>query len=156
MSIAYIGLGSNLGNRETNLMDSIERLNKASKVRITKSSSFYETIPVGGPPQPNFLNGALKIETSLLPRILLIKLQSIENSLGRNRIVKWGPRTIDMDILLFEDSIIDDHNLKIPHPLMHTRKFVLDPLAEIAPDLKHPIFNKTIIELKNDLEINRF
>ena len=155
MLLAYIGLGSNLGKRKTNLESSIDRLDKTEKILVTKISSFFETKPVGGPPQPNFLNSALEIKTSLLPRILLIKLQRIENSLGRKRMVKWGPRTIDMDILLFENTIINDHNLIIPHPLMHTRKFVLDPLSKIAPDFKHPIFNKTIMELKNALEIKR-
>lgn len=149
MPIAYIGLGSNLGNRELMITTSIEKLDNTCSVNVKKRSSLYETKPVGGPRQPDYLNAALEIETSLKPTILLERLQEIENVLERKRKIKWGPRTIDMDILLYEDSVIDSVNLKIPHPLMHTRKFVLLPLSEIAPNLKHPIVNKTIIELRN-------
>lgn len=151
MSLAYIGLGSNLGNREMTLAASIERLINSSKVNVTKISDIYETKPVGGPPQPDFLNAVLEMNTSLQPEELLVRLQEIERYLGRKRKIKWEPRTIDMDILLYEDSVIDSADLKIPHPLMHTRRFVLLPMSQIAPDLRHPTFNKTIIELLDEL-----
>lgn len=151
MSLAYIGLGSNLGNREMTLAASIERLINSSKVNVTKISDLYETKPVGGPPQPDFLNAVLEMNTSLQPEELLVRLQEIERYLGRKRKIKWEPRTIDMDILLYEDSVIDSADLKIPHPLMHTRRFVLLPMSQIAPDLRHPTFNKTIIELLDEL-----
>lgn len=152
MPLSYIGLGSNIGNREMMLASSIEKLGNSCMVKVTKRSKFYETKPVGGPPQSDFLNAALEIDTLLQPEELLGRLQEIENDLGRKREIKWGPRTIDMDILLYEDYIINSANLKIPHPLMHIRRFVLDPLSEIAPNLKHPVFNKTIIELQNEFE----
>ncbi|MGR3219566.1 MAG: 2-amino-4-hydroxy-6-hydroxymethyldihydropteridine diphosphokinase, partial [Candidatus Anammoxibacter sp.] len=147
MTNDHIGLGSNLNNRETMLTASIERLDDSCDVNVIKISTYYETKPVGGPPsQPDFLNAAIEIDTSLQPAKLLARLQEIENALGREREIKWGPRTIDMDILLCGSSIVNDVNLQIPHPLMHLRRFVLAPLSEIAPRIKHPIFDKTIAE----------
>ncbi|MGR3317163.1 MAG: 2-amino-4-hydroxy-6-hydroxymethyldihydropteridine diphosphokinase [Candidatus Anammoxibacter sp.] len=152
MTKAYIGLGSNLENREVMLATAIGKLGNNGYINVTKKSTTYETKPVGGPSQPDFLNAALEIYTSLQPEELLARLQEIENDLGRERKIKWGPRTIDMDILLCGDSIMSNVNLQIPHPLMHTRRFVLVPLSEIAPHIKHPIFDKTIVELCDELE----
>ena len=152
MTKAYIGLGSNLNDREVMLTTATEKLDNSSNVNVIKRSTSHETKPVGGPSQPDFLNAALEIETSLQPEELLARLQEIENDLGRERKIKWGPRTIDMDILLCGNSIINNVDLQIPHPLMHMRRFVLVPLSEIAPHIKHPIFDKTITELCGELE----
>ncbi|MBM4046205.1 MAG: 2-amino-4-hydroxy-6-hydroxymethyldihydropteridine diphosphokinase [Planctomycetes bacterium] len=151
MAMAYIGLGSNLGNREGCLREAIQRLRQLPGTTVLRVSRFYETAPVGGPPQGEFLNAALAIETTLAPEPLLAELQRIEAALGRVRDVKWGPRTIDLDILLYDDLVLDTPTLKIPHPLMHERMFVLDPLAEIAPDLVHPILEKPVAELREEI-----
>ena len=151
MTISYIGLGSNLGNREMMLIRSMEYLNQVPNINITNRSSFYETKPVGGPPQGDFINAAIEVETQLSPINLLVKLQEIEVRLRRKRVIKDGPRTIDLDILLFDDIIINTSRLNIPHPLMHKRMFVLEPLTEIAPQLKHPVSEKSIIQLREIL-----
>lgn len=114
---------------------------------ILRVSTLIETKPVGGPPQGNFLNGVVEIETTLTPRDLLKRLQEIEESLGRVRAERWGPRTIDLDILLYGDQVIHEPDLVIPHPLMHERRFVLQPLAQLAPDLRHPVLGKTVAEM---------
>jgi 2-amino-4-hydroxy-6-hydroxymethyldihydropteridine diphosphokinase len=134
-SIAYIGLGSNLGDREKNIEKAINLLKKTEKTKVNKASSLYETEPQGYEKQNKFLNGALELETSLSPFELLKALQGIEKKLGRRRVIKWGPRTIDLDILLYDDLEIDEKDLKIPHPEMLKRTFVLVPLKEIAPHL---------------------
>ncbi len=144
---AFLGLGSNIGNREEYLHRAYTRICGLEGVQALQLSRFYETIPVGGPPQPMFLNAALTIRTVLSPHQLLKQLQRIETDMGRTRTVRWGPRTIDIDILLYGDVIISDGQLTIPHPLMHTRLFVLEPLAEIAPDAIHPIYQKTVLQL---------
>lgn len=134
MVISYIGLGSNLGNREKNISRAIELLQKRKGVEVKKVSSLCETKPAGGPPQGKFLNGVVAIETSLPPRELLKCLKEIEKAVGRKPSkVKWGPREIDLDILLYGDKKVDEPELKIPHPEMHRRGFVLKPLLEIAP-----------------------
>jgi 2-amino-4-hydroxy-6-hydroxymethyldihydropteridine diphosphokinase len=128
----YIGIGSNLGNREKHVEDAVKKLKNIKSVKIRKISSIRETEPVGGPKQGKYLNGVIEIETELKPRELLLRLQSIEDQLGRKRTVKDGPRTIDLDILLYGDSNIDEPGLKIPHPRMAEREFVMKPLEEIC------------------------
>jgi 2-amino-4-hydroxy-6-hydroxymethyldihydropteridine diphosphokinase len=137
MSVVYLSLGSNLGNRETNLQTAIAKLDNFGKVE--KASSFYETEPVEFTDQPWFLNCAVEMTTSLQPRQLLDAVLQIERSMGRRRIEPKGPRTIDIDILLFGDASVNEPGLQIPHPAMHERRFVLEPLAEIAPEVRHPL-----------------
>jgi len=128
-----MGIGSNLGDRHRYIKDAIEKLRSAEGVEVKKISKIYETKPVGGPIQGDYLNAAIEIETSLKPRELIIRLQQIECQLGRVRALKNGPRTIDLDILLYGDERIDEPNLKVPHPRMFEREFVMKPLREIMP-----------------------
>jgi len=143
--MAYLSLGSNLGDRAVNLREAIVRLDVAGPVQAI--SSFYETQAVDVPDQPWFLNCVLAIETEKLPRELLNLALSIEQAMGRQRTRNKGPRKIDIDIILFGALIVDEPGLEIPHPSMHRRRFVLEPLAEIAPDVRHPILEKTCREL---------
>ena len=138
--------GGNLGNREENLATARAYIDKKCG-RVTKSSSLYETAAWGKSDQPSFLNQALEIQTALTPQNLLQKILDIEKEIGRVREEKYGPRIIDIDILLFNDKIYNFSLLKIPHPEMQNRRFVLVPLAEIAPGVIHPVFKKTIAEL---------
>ena len=146
MAIAYIGIGSNLGNRQENCLRAIELLQKKGII-VTKRSSLYKTEPWGVKDQPRFINMAVEIDTSLEPKELLKILKNIEKGLGREKSSKWGPRIIDLDILLFDDIILNEDNLKIPHPLMQERDFVLRPLCEIAPDIYHPLLKLSMYEL---------
>lgn len=146
MKTAYLSLGSNLENREENLLRAIELL-ASPEVRIVRQSSLYETEPQELRNQPWFLNLAVEIETSLFPIQLLGRIHKIEKQLGRQRVVPKGPRTIDIDILIFGNFVIDTAQLQVPHPRMEERRFVLEPLAEIAPDLRHPVSRRTIREL---------
>ncbi|MEW6419399.1 MAG: 2-amino-4-hydroxy-6-hydroxymethyldihydropteridine diphosphokinase [Nitrospirota bacterium] len=150
MSIAYIGIGSNLGDREKNCLRAI-RLLQQKGITVSKRSSLYDTEPWGVKNQPRFINLAIEIETELEPKELLRILKDTEKEMGRKESSKWGPRIIDLDILLFENIVVNDDNLKIPHPLMHERDFVLRPLCEIAPDKKHPVLNLSIKELMQKL-----
>lgn len=150
MSIVYIGIGSNLGDRKANCMRAIELL-AGKGIVVRKESSLYETDPWGDKNQPKFLNMAIEIETELKPRDLLGILAGIEKKLGRKKSLKWGPRIIDLDILLYNSLTIDQDDLKIPHPFMHERDFVLKPLYEIAPDVKHPVLNLSTGELLQKL-----
>jgi len=145
--IGYIGLGSNLGDREGNLRDALELMNAEPSITVRRVSSFIDTPPVGGPPQGDYLNAVAEVETALEPRELLDALQRIERSLGRVRTVRWGPRTIDLDIVLLGDAVVDEPGLEIPHPRMHEREFVLRPLCELAPGALHPRLRKTAAEL---------
>ncbi|MDI6736734.1 MAG: 2-amino-4-hydroxy-6-hydroxymethyldihydropteridine diphosphokinase [bacterium] len=147
MSKVYISLGSNLGDRQKNIEEAIKLISHQPLIKINKISPVYETEPVGFSEQGWFLNLAMELETTLLPQKLLAVLQEIEAKLSKKLERKWGPRTIDLDILLYADIILDLPDLQIPHKLMQTRAFVLIPLAQIAPNIKHPVLNKTIQEL---------
>ena len=145
---SYIAVGANLGDREANIRSAIDALNHLPGTRVTRASRLIENPAIGGPQDsPDFLNGAIEIETNLDPHTLLKHLLTIELNLGRTRREKWEPRLIDLDLLLYGDQIISSKDLTLPHPLMHTRRFVLEPLAELVPDLLHPIFGKSITEL---------
>lgn len=147
MTTIYLSFGSNLGNKLENIRQALKLLNETNGIKITKVSSIYETAPVGGVEQDYFLNGVCELETELTPYELLEAIQSIEYALKRVRKVHWGPRTLDLDILLFEDTVMNEARLTIPHPYMHERSFVLIPMNEIAPDVTHPVLHKTIHEM---------
>jgi 2-amino-4-hydroxy-6-hydroxymethyldihydropteridine diphosphokinase len=151
---AYLGLGSNVGDRELALGGALARLAQTPDIELVRFSKFVENPAVGGPQNaPPFLNAAAEIRTTLGSHALLQELLEIERSLGRLRREKWAPRTIDLDILLFGDHIISSDDLIVPHPLMHERRFVLQPLAEIAPDVVHPTLMMTIAGLLEPLAI---
>ncbi len=153
LKTVYLLLGSNLGNRKEIFDKALELLNQ--KVgKIILQSKDYETKPWGVTDQPDFLNLAIALHTNLSPLEILAQTQSIENQLGRIRKEKWGARLIDIDLMFYENEIIDKPNLKIPHPLMQDRDFALTPLTEIAPDLVHPVLGKTVLELR-DLLLER-
>jgi 2-amino-4-hydroxy-6-hydroxymethyldihydropteridine diphosphokinase len=153
MKTAYLLIGGNLGNRKENLLQARALINEECG-SITKTSSIYETEAWGKTDQPSFLNQALEISTSLNARQLLRKILRIEKSMGRIRKEKLGPRVIDIDILLFESEIHDLLFLKIPHPEMENRRFVLTPLAEINSQLQHPVSKKSIAELLEECPDN--
>jgi 2-amino-4-hydroxy-6-hydroxymethyldihydropteridine diphosphokinase len=146
LKIAYLSLGSNLGDRRANLSGAIERLN-SPELHVLRASSIYETEPRDVRDQPWFLNQAVEVETSLFPRQLLDRLLKIERAMGRRRTVPKGPRLIDLDILLFGNAVISTPELEIPHRRIGERRFVLEPLAELAPDLRHPQAGATIREM---------
>ena len=146
MKTAYLSLGSNVGNREQHLRSAIERLDSAG-IRVIRRSSLYETEPQELRGQPWFLNIVLEVETSLFPMQLLHAIQKIEKAMGRKRLVAKGPRTIDIDILLFGGFVVSTTTLQIPHPRFPQRRFVLEPLAELAPDLRHPASHQTVREM---------
>jgi 2-amino-4-hydroxy-6-hydroxymethyldihydropteridine diphosphokinase len=145
--IAYLGLGSNVGDREEYIEQAIFLLSKTPGIKMRKKSANYETEPEGNSDQPQFLNAAVEIQTMMDPYKLLTVLHETENALGREREVEWGPRTIDLDILLYDGQIVSDDKLQIPHPLLHERLFVLKPLSEIAPNALHPALEKTIMDI---------
>lgn len=150
MSIAYIALGSNLGDKEKNLRCALLLLTQQG-VEVVRVSSFLSTEPYGVTDQPQFLNAVACVRTSLAPLALLDVLLATELAMGRVRLRHWGERNIDLDLLLYEDVVLDLPRLHLPHPDMQNRDFVLLPLAEIAPELKHPTLQKTIYELKENL-----
>lgn len=150
MNIAYIGLGSNVGDRVANIEQAVELLAADKSVRVTRRSSLYETKPVGYRNQPDFINAVIEVETSLTPQELIGLTKSIEEKLQRQRLIIWGPRTIDMDILFYNDQSINEPHLQVPHPEIEKRAFVLVPLAEIAGNRRHPS-GKTINEMLKSL-----
>lgn len=137
MSRSYLGIGSNLGDRLENLESAVRGLSVAGSV-VVAVSSVYRTEPVGLKEQPEFLNAVVAVDTELTPRGLLALAQEVERAAGRDRSVRWGPRTLDVDILLYEDAEVDDPDLEIPHPRLAERRFALEPLVEIAPDATLP------------------
>ena len=146
-TIAYIGLGANLGDRRASIEAALKKLDNPPIIKVIRVSALYETTPVGVEDQPEFLNGAAAIETTLSPRELLQALLHLENQMGRVRTLRWGPRVIDLDLLLYGDEQIDLPELTVPHPRLRERAFVLVPLAEIAPDLALPEDGAVISEL---------
>ena len=139
MPRAYVGLGANLGKREETLDRAIELLREAKGVAVVAVSQLRETDPVGVPEQPPFLNGAAAVETTLSPRELLDALLGIERELGRVRDgTRWGPRKIDLDLLLYADDVVVEPGLRVPHPRLHERRFALEPLADLDPELRIP------------------
>jgi 2-amino-4-hydroxy-6-hydroxymethyldihydropteridine diphosphokinase len=150
MKTAYLGLGSNLGDRQANLADAIRRLGN-DRVNVQRASSIWETAPRDVLDQPWFLNQVVEVETDLFPRQLFQHIQRIEREMGRVKRTPKGPRLIDLDILLFGNAVVKSPELEIPHPRMADRKFVLAPLAELSPDLRHPVLKQTIRELLADV-----
>ena len=151
MNKVYIAFGSNIGDRHKAVEDAFEMLEQRG-IRILAKSKMYETEPYGYTDQPPFLNGALEAETHLNCREVLETLLSIESDIGRVRLIRWGPRIIDLDILMFNDEVYDEEDLKVPHVDMQNRTFVLEPLNDICPDKIHPTLKKSIRELLNDLK----
>lgn len=148
----YLGLGSNMGDRKGYLDFALRRLTETEDIRVQKTADYLVTKPYGNVEQDDFLNSCVQIKTLQTPEELLQTLHQIEQEAGRERLVRWGPRTLDLDILLYEDLVLDQEELTIPHKEMHLRRFVLDPLCEIAPYARHPVYNCTIQELLERLK----
>jgi len=152
----YVALGSNLGDREANIKKALALLIETPHLHVRRISSFIENPAVGGPEDaPDFLNAAVELTTTLAPHALMKRLLEIEREMGRTRDKKWEPRPIDLDLLLFGDQIISDDTLIVPHPLMHERRFVIQPLAEIAPNVVHPTLEIPISMILDNLAHDR-
>lgn len=145
--LALVALGSNLGDRRANLGAALAWLAALPETQLVASSSFLETDPVGGPPQGLFLNAAATLRTHLSPRELLTEMLGIEQAMGRIRRERWGPRILDLDLLGYGDLVLDEPDLTLPHPHLHERLFVLEPLVEVAPEWVHPVLKKAVREL---------
>lgn len=150
MKTVYLGLGSNVGDREGHLRSALDRL-EAAEIHVTGRSSIYETEPQELPDQPWFLNMVVEAQTELFPLQMLARVQGVEGELGRQRLTPKGPRTIDIDILFYGRAIIHTQELEVPHPALAGRRFVLEPLSELAPDLRHPVNGKSVRELLTEL-----
>lgn len=148
----YIALGSNIGDSETYLNEAVEKIGQIPTCTVEKVSSYLVTEPYGVTDQPDFLNACLKLRTLLYPEELLKELNRIEKEAGRERIIHWGSRTLDLDILLYDDIVLEEDDLCIPHVEMHKRSFVLEPLAEIAPYKRHPVYGKTVREMLEEIQ----
>ena len=151
---SYIGIGGNMGDKEKNVKGALELINNSYHTKITKTSKFYETRPVGYLEQEDFLNCAIEVKTLLNPLELVRFLLSIEKEFKRERVIRWGPRTLDLDVLLYDNIISSLEEIILPHPRMQERMFVLEPLCDIAPYVIHPILNKPIIQIKASLKNN--
>ncbi|MBD3380413.1 MAG: 2-amino-4-hydroxy-6-hydroxymethyldihydropteridine diphosphokinase [Candidatus Omnitrophica bacterium] len=147
MATVYLGIGSNIGDKEANLARAVKYLEEIRGIDVLETSTLYETEPVGGPPQDKYLNGVVKVDTAIPPDRLLREVKQIELRMGRKQPGRNCPRIIDLDILLYGDMVLDMEELKIPHPRMAERSFVLKGLAEIAPDAVHPVLGRTASEL---------
>jgi len=152
MTRVFVGMGSNLGKRRSNLSEALEQLGNLKDTEIVKCSSIIETAPEGGPKQGLFLNVVVELDTKLDPHVLVEQFLAIEEAMGRARQQRWGPRIIDLDLLLYGDAMIADDTLIVPHPLMHRRRFVLEPLCEIAPEAVHPVLGLEAKDLLAELE----
>lgn len=150
MKIAYLGLGTNLGDRQANLAEAVQLLT-SERLQVKRTSSIWETEPRDMLDQPWFLNQVIEVETDLFPRQLFQHIQRIEHEMGRVRRTPKGPRLIDLDILLYGNAVVKSPDLEIPHPRMTERRFVLAPLAELVPDLRHPVSKKTVRELLHEV-----
>lgn len=151
MNDIFLGLGTNLGEREKNLQRAVNGL--AAGMTVTAVSPVYETPPWGVTDQPHFLNICVAGQTTQSPHDLLAFIKQVEQDLGREPTYRWGPRLIDIDILFYDDQVIDDGFLTVPHPRLHERAFVLAPLAEIVPDFVHPVLAKPVAELRDDVDV---
>lgn len=148
---AYVGLGSNLGDRAAYLLLGLSALSRLPKTHLLRLSPVYETDPVG-PPQPPYLNMVAELETALSPKGLLAEMLRVEKALGRERRERWGPRTLDLDLLLYGDLVLEEAGLSVPHPRLHERAFVLVPLLDLLPEGRHPLLGQSFAELLASLD----
>ena len=148
MARVFMGIGSNEGDRLENISQAVWQLGGIPGIRVSQMATIYDTEPVGGPPQPEFLNTVVELETMLSPQQLLDTVKGVERKMGRLPSgPRWGPRVIDLDILLYDEGVLNEPNLIIPHPRMHERRFVLEPLAQLIPEFRHPLLGHTMAEL---------